>query len=111
MPHPTTATSTVRTALLASVLALLAGLLMAAPALAQRSAATHIVQLRPGTSPATARAIVRAAGGRVTGTLSIIDAVAAELPGGAAAALARNPRVAAVSANAGVRPQAADVMA
>jgi serine protease AprX len=67
--------------------------------------ATHIVQLAHGVSLAQGRTIVRAAHGRVTGTLRIIDGLAVRLPRGARATLARDPRIEAVSVNARVRGQ------
>jgi serine protease AprX len=77
----------------------------AAPAHAAMRPATHIVQLQPGVTPAQGRALVRAAGGRVTGTVPIIRGVAARLPAGARTAIARDRRVKAVSVNARVRAQ------
>jgi serine protease AprX len=76
----------------------------AAPASAQPQA-THIVQLRPGASLDQGRALVRAAGGRPTGSLPLIRSVAARLPAGARAGLAADARVAAVSVNARVRSE------
>src|SRR5215213_1394908 len=75
-------------------------LAMAAPAHAASRPATHIVQLRDGVSLAEGRAIVRAAHGRVTGSLPIIDGLAVRLPRGARAVLLRDPGIAAVSLNA-----------
>src|SRR4051794_1433794 len=80
--------------------------LLAAPALALPRPATQIVRLRPGTTLAEGRALVRAAGGHVTGTLPIINAVAARMSAGSVSAIAREARVAAVTANNGVAPQA-----
>src|SRR4051795_6349632 len=88
--------------LLAAALALL----VAAPAVAGPRPATQIVRLHPGTSLLEGRALVRAAGGHVTGTLPIINAVAARMSAGSVAAIARNSHVAAVTANSGVAPQA-----
>jgi serine protease AprX len=86
--------------LIGSVLTLLVA---AVPASAAPGRATDIVRLRPGVSLAEGQAVVRAAGGHVTGRLALIGAVAVRLPERARAALARDPRVAAVSANAAVR--------
>lgn len=77
----------------------------AAPASAAEPRATHIVQLRAGVSLDQGGAIVRAAGGRVMGTLPLIDGVAARLPAGARAAVAGSASVASVSANARVKSQ------
>jgi serine protease AprX len=89
---------------LAALLALFV-VLFAAPAHAATSPATHIVQLRSGVSLAEGTAAVRAAHGSVAGRLPIINGLAARLSAGAQARLARDPRVAAVSANAKVRSQ------
>jgi serine protease AprX len=101
-------TASLRVALVAAFLATLGVVLAAAPApaLARPQRATHIVQLRPGTTLAEGRGLVRAAGGRVTGALPIINSVAVRLSAGSALALARDPHVAAVTANSGVAPQA-----
>jgi serine protease AprX len=77
----------------------------AAPAGAAAPQATHIVQLRPGVSLDQGKALVRAAGGRPTGTLPLIRSVAARLPAGARVAVAHDARVASVSANARIRSQ------
>jgi len=102
---PPATTRLLRTPILVALIAAACALAAAAPASARPQAATHIVQLRPGTTLAQGRALVRAAGGRVTATVPIINSVAGRLPAGAAAALARDPHVAAVSANSGVAPQ------
>jgi serine protease AprX len=78
---------------------------VAAPASAAELQATHIVQLRPGVTLDQGRALVRAAGGRPTGTLPLIRSVAARLPAGARVAVAHDARVASVSANARIRSQ------
>src|SRR5918996_4944177 len=59
-----------------------------------------IVQLRPGTSLAEGRALVDSLGGQVTRELSIINGFGAVVTPDAAAALERDSRVHAVSANA-----------
>jgi serine protease AprX len=79
-------------------------------ALAPSSASAHaeagyIVQLRPGASDAQARALVRAHGGRVTGSLHIIHALGARLSARGARALAHDPLIRAVTPNTRVRPQ------
>jgi serine protease AprX len=83
--------------LLAAALVLCAG-----PAHAASGHATHIVQLRGGVSLAEGQTIVRAAHGRVTGTLPIIRGLAVRIGPRAQARLARDARVAAVSRNARV---------
>src|SRR3954465_7784144 len=88
--------------LLAAALALL----VAAPAVAGPRPATQIVRLPPGTSLLEGRALVRAAGGHVTGTLPIIHSVAARMSAGSVSAIARDSHVVAVIANSGVAPQA-----
>jgi len=87
--------------LLLTALAVLGAL--AGPAHADSRAATHIVQLRDGVGLAEGRAIVRAAHGRVMGNLPIIRGLAVRLSPAARARLARDARVAAVSANAPTR--------
>ena len=89
--------------------AVIIGLLLAtmlaafvAPAQGAPRPATHIVQLQAGVRLAEGRALVRAAGGRVTDELPIIRGLATRLPAGAVAVLARDPRVEAVTVNAGV---------
>jgi serine protease AprX len=90
----------------AFITVLIAVLLAAAPATAEaRSHANYIVQLRPGASDAQGRAAVQAAGGRVTGAVRIIHALAARLPAQAVSKLTDDPSVSAVSSNARVRPQ------
>jgi len=85
---------------------LIAALLLAVPACAQgASRTTHIVQLRDGVTLADGAAAVRAARGRVTGRLPIIDALAVRLPRGARAVLVRDPRVDAVTVNGRIGPQ------
>jgi serine protease AprX len=101
-----TPTARLRVLILAALLAALGAALVAAPALARPQQATHIVQLRPATTLAEGRALVRASGGRVTGTLPIINSVAVRMSAGSVSALAREPHVAAVTANSGVAPQA-----
>src|SRR5919204_1614967 len=78
--------------LVASAVLALTMALCASPA----SAATYIVQLPPGASDAAVK-------GHITGRLPIIHGVAADLTRRQAAALANDPNVAAVTANARVR--------
>ena len=66
---------------------------------------TYIVQLPTGVTPAAGEHAVREAGGEITGSLPIINGMAARLDAAEAAALARDPRVETVSRNAGVKPQ------
>jgi serine protease AprX len=66
--------------------------------------ATHIVQLRPGVTLSEGASIVRGAGGRVADRLELIHGLAVRMPSGDRATLARDPRVAAISPNAGMRP-------
>jgi serine protease AprX len=88
------------------VFLLIAAVAAVAPAAASAHAeAGYIVQLRPGASDAQARALVRAHGGQVTGSLHIIHAVGARLSAAGARAVAHDPRVRAVTRNARVRPQ------
>src|SRR4051794_4951300 len=91
-----------RTFLVTVVAALLA--LALAPA-AFASTATHIVQLRPGVGVGEGTRAVRAAGGEPAARLPLIGALGARLNAGAAARLARDPRVRAVTVNGGVAPQ------
>jgi serine protease AprX len=88
-------------------LAALTALLAALPGSAQAATptATHILQLRDGASPAAVREAVRAAHGRVTGSLPIIHGLAVRLPAGAVARLSQDRRIASVSVNAPVRSQ------
>jgi serine protease AprX len=95
-----------RIPILVALLAAVGALLVAAPALARPRPATQIVRLRPGTTLVEGRALVRAAGGHVTGTLPIINSVAARMSAGSVSAIARDPHVVAVTANSGVAPQA-----
>src|SRR4051812_35633216 len=65
----------------AFITVLVPALLAAAPAPAGANPrANYIVQRRPGAWDAQGRAAVRAAGGRVTGDVRIIHALAARLP-------------------------------
>ena len=97
-----TAVPGLRTGIIGLLLALAVAVL-AAPAQAASRAPTHIVQLRPDVSLYEGRAIVRAAGGRVTGALPIIHGLAASLPAGAGSELFGDPAVAGLTINAGVR--------
>jgi serine protease AprX len=87
---------------LATLLTLAVLGLLGAPAYGA-TGATDIVQLRHGVSLTDGAALVRAAHGDVTGRLPIINGLAVRLPADDRARLARDPRVAAVSANAQVR--------
>jgi serine protease AprX len=80
---------------------------VALPASAQAAprTATHIVQLRDGVTLSQGAAVVRAAHGRVTGRLPIIRGLAVRLSRGERAALARDPRVKAVTVNGRIKPQ------
>jgi serine protease AprX len=78
---------------------------LAGPAQAAPQHATHIVQLRSGVSLAEGGAAVRAAHGHVADTLPIINGLAVRLPSGAHARLARDARIAAISANASIQSQ------
>ena len=84
------------------VTAALCGVL-AGPAQAAPSRTTHIVQLRDGVSLADGKAAVRAAGGRVTDTLPLLDGLAVRAA--STERLERDPRIEAVSANAPIRSQ------
>ena len=90
---------------------LIAALLLAVPASAQAAPrTTHIVQLRDGVTLADGAAAVRSAHGRVTGRLPIIDGLAVRLSRGARSALARDPRVDAVTVNGRIGPQDGELM-
>ena len=69
-----------------------------------RQRATHIVQLREGVSLAEGQAAVRAAGGRVTDTLPLIDGLAVRAASDPSVCR-HDPRIEAVSANARIRSQ------
>ena len=64
-----------------------------------------IVQMDAGSAPAAGKAAVRAAGGKVTGELPIINGFAAELSSGAADRLADADGVKAVTVDNAVKPQ------
>jgi serine protease AprX len=64
-----------------------------------------IVQLRPGTDPATGRALVRTDGGSVTRELPIIGGLGARLTAEAAQRLSADPAVRTVSLNAAVEQE------
>jgi serine protease AprX len=81
----------------------------AAPVHAATPVATHIVQLTSGVSPADGAALVRSAGGRVTGKLPIINGLAVRLPASGVNAVERDGRVKALTANARVAPQSTDI--
>ena len=67
-----------------------------------------IVQFGDGTTPAAARALVREAGGGVTGDLHVINGLAARMTAGEAERLAGLDGVHAVSINAAAKPQSID---
>lgn len=98
-----------RWALTGLLLAVLVAAAAAAPVHAATPAATHIVQLAPGVSAADGAALARAAGGRVTGILPIIDGLAVRLPASGVKALEHDARVKALTANARVAPQSTDI--
>jgi serine protease AprX len=89
------------------ILSVIAGLLGFVPGLAHAASsdATHIVQLRADVSLAQGRTAVRAAGGEVTGELSIIRGLAVQLSPGARRRLAHDPSIAAIGINAAIRSQ------
>jgi len=92
---------TMQRTLTAAVVALFG--VFAGPAQAASPKATHIVQVREGVSLAEGQAAVRAAGGRVTDTLPLIDGLAVRVA--SAERLQADPRIEAVSANARIRSQ------
>ncbi len=107
MPRP--ATAALRR--LTPTVWVLVAMLLAGPASAQGAPrATHVVQLTAGVTLADGAAAVRAARGRVTGRLRIINALAVQLPRGARRQLARDPRVDAVTVNSRIRPQGGDLL-
>ena len=67
-----------------------------------------IVQFSNGVEPAAARAMVRDAGGRVTGDLHVINGLAARMTAAQATALAKRDGVHAISMNAAAKPQSID---
>jgi serine protease AprX len=67
-----------------------------------------IVQFQAGIEPGEARQLVRAAGGRVTGDLHVINGLAARMSAGEANRLAARDGVRAVSLNAAAKPQSID---
>ena len=89
--------------LLATVATALLALALAPAAFA--SSATHIVQLQPGVGLGEGTRAVRAAGGEPAARLPLIGALGARLSAGAAARLAHDPRVRAVTVNGDVAPQ------
>ena len=107
MPRP--ATAALRR--LTPTVWVLVAMLLAGPASAQGAPrATHVVQLTAGVTLADGAAAVRAARGRVTGRLRIINALAVQLPRGARRQLAGDPRVDAVTVNSRIRPQGGDLL-
>jgi serine protease AprX len=99
-----------RAARAAALAALLAFLVAAAPAAAAPTTAgaraTHIVQFRAGVGQAAAARTVRAAGGRPGAPVPLIRGLGARLSHRAAARLAHDRRVRAVTRNGRVAPQA-----
>jgi len=89
--------------LLAAIAAALLALALTPAAFA--SSATHIVQLRAGVGLGQGTDAVRAAGGEPAARLPLIGALGARLNAGAAARLAHDPRVRAVTPNGGVASQ------
>jgi serine protease AprX len=73
-------------------------------AAASRGSLGVIVQFEPGVTPAAQRQAVRAAGGRVTRDLRLIDALAVRVGRGGMAALVRAPAVRAVTRDGALRP-------
>jgi serine protease AprX len=71
--------------------------------------ATQIVQFRSGVSPAEAARIVRMAGGRPGARVTLIHGLGARLSRRAAARLARDARVRAISRNGRAVPQSSDI--
>jgi serine protease AprX len=84
--------------------AMVVSALLAAPA--QAASAESIVQFNAGVSPTAQRAAVRAAGGRVTRDLHIINGLGAVVSHRAAGRLAADPAVARVSADSPVKSTA-----
>jgi serine protease AprX len=67
-----------------------------------------IVQLRPGTDPATGRALVEAAGGTISRQLPIINGFGTRMPAQEAQQLTTNPAIHAISLNAAVSRESID---
>ena len=67
-----------------------------------------IVQFKTGVEPSAQRQLVRAAGGRVTGDLHVINGLAARMSASEANRLAATDGVRAVSMNAAAKPQSID---
>jgi serine protease AprX len=91
------------------LLAIPAALLALAAIAPAASAAEVIVQFEAGTGPAEQRALVRAAGGRVTRDLHIINGLGVRIDRAGRSRLAAAPGVHAVTANAAARGTAAPV--
>jgi serine protease AprX len=95
---------------LAALLVALAGASAgSASALTRGAGATHIVQFRGGVSQSAAARIVRRAGGEPGLRVALIRGLGARLSRRAAARLARDPRVRAVSRNGRAVPQSGEV--
>jgi serine protease AprX len=88
------------------LLAIPAALLALAATAPAASAAEAIVQFEAGTGPAEQRALVRAAGGRVTRDLHIINGLGVRIDRAGRSRLAAAPGVHAVTANAAARSTA-----
>ena len=85
-----------RSRTLSSLLALIALIAMTAPLRGLADSRIHVLisfHSRPGSAD---EALVRAAGGDIARTFHLVPAIAASLPAQAIAALARNPRIAAI---------------
>src|SRR3954454_18939884 len=80
-------------------------LALSAPAEAAPRGGEVIVQLQPGTAASAGRALLARAGAAHVRAIPLIHGFAASVPAGAAAALAHEPAVRAVSPNARVAPQ------
>src|SRR4051794_2433312 len=85
----------------------LAGLvgLIALPVATAAAQSKVVVQLQPGASVTDAAAIVRAAGGRITHDLPIVNGFAASVPKPDVATVAGLPGVVAVTPDRQLRPQ------
>ncbi|MEA2312225.1 MAG: serine protease AprX [Solirubrobacteraceae bacterium] len=108
-PAPPASLRRIRWALAGLLLAVLAPATVAAPVQAATPVATHIVQLAPGVSNAAGAQLVRAAGGRVTGSLPIIHGLAVRLPASGVVTVGHDARVKALTANSRVAPQASQI--
>jgi serine protease AprX len=96
-------------AALVTVVALLAGASPASARTSSAAVATHIVQFRAQVPEREQVKIVRAAGGRSDTPVPLIHGIAARLSARAAARLARDDRVRAVTRNGRVAPQTSQI--